>query len=83
MEIALRFPSYDDDIFSAINSSLRHHLRFLLVFYRLYQAVCFADLTSFISCQSYGNSFPQSKQTTYVSEPSPCFLAVIGNVQLW
>ncbi len=41
----------------------------------------FATATTFIFCQSYGNSFPQSKQTTYVVEPSPCFLAVLGNVQ--
>jgi hypothetical protein len=42
--------------------------------------------TTFIFCQSYGNSLPQSRHTTYVLDdgvPSEQFgfLAVIGKVQ--
>jgi hypothetical protein len=54
------------------------------------QAACFADGTTFIRCQSYGNSLPQSRQTIYVivggfpsDEGVPCFLAVMGKVQWW
>jgi hypothetical protein len=54
------------------------------------QAACFAGATTFIRCQSYGNSFPQSRQTMYVvaggfpsDEGGPGFLDVMGKVQWW
>lgn len=54
------------------------------------QAACFADSTTFIRCQSYGNSLPQSRQTMYVvadgfpcDEGAPGLLDVMGKVQWW
>jgi hypothetical protein len=60
---------YDEVVEVEVLKAMQHH------------AAPFADATTFISSQSYGNFLAQSKQTTYVVESAPGVLAVIGNVQ--
>lgn len=60
---------HDEGVWVEVLKAIQHH------------AAPFADATTFISSQSYGNSLAQSKQTTYVVEFAPGVLAVIGNVQ--